>query len=104
MRVLAWPRKWGKTYALVRWVKQGNKTNSYPFWDRVIITFNLREADRLRKDHGLDYRQVFSAEEWQHARKGSKPVEVGIDNVDILLRSMYGDVEMITVTGVSEEP
>lgn len=100
MRVIVNGRQAGKTYALVQWVKEGEETDSYPGWSRVILTHNLEEAARLRAQYDLDYRQVFSVVEWQHARLGRKPVEVALDNADITLAHLLGQMpSLVSMTG-----
>lgn len=100
MKVIVNGRQAGKTYTLVQWVKEGERTDSYPFWSRVILTHNIADADRLRKDYDLDYRQVFSIGEWGSARLGPRSVELGLDNVDLLLQRMLGQMpSVITATG-----
>lgn len=100
MKVIVSGRQAGKTYALVQWVKGGEQTDSYPGWSRVILTHNLVEAARLRAIYDLDYRQVFSVEEWRGAHLGKKLVEVGVDNADLVLSSYIGQTpRQITITG-----
>ena len=95
----------GKTTDLVRWVKEGKDTKSYPFWSRVILVHSLQEAQRMRKkgnEYGLDYTQVYSYQEWANAYKGLLPVEVGIDNADILLQSLFG-IHPVKVVSITQE-
>lgn len=100
MKVIVNGRQAGKTYALVQWVKEGEQTDSYPGWSRVILTHNIDEAQRLRQQYDLDYRQVFSVPEWQHARLGREPVEVALDNADITLGHLLGQSpSLISLTG-----
>jgi hypothetical protein len=101
--VMARGRQAGKTYDLRGWVKQGVETDSYPGWSRVILTHSLEEAQRLRTAYDLDYRQVFSVEEWRSARLGRRPVEVALDNADLVLAQMLGQMpRIISVTGWQE--
>ena len=102
MEVFAWGRQAGKTYTLVEWVKEGVETDSYPGWSRVLLTHSLDEAQRLRTRYDLDYRQVFFVGEWQRARLGRKPVQVALDNADLVLMAYLGQMpSQITVTGRS---
>lgn len=100
MYVIVNGRQAGKTYALVQWVKDGERTDSYPGWSRVILTHTIADADRLRKDYDLDYRQVFGVEEWRKARIGRLPVAVAVDNADLVLASYLGQMpSTVSITG-----
>jgi hypothetical protein len=89
MEIYTAGKQQGKTTHLINWVREGVKTDSYPFWDRVILTISIREADRLRKDYNLDYNQIYPAREWLNAHIGPKPVKVAIDNADIVLSEIF---------------
>lgn len=100
MKILVDSRQTGKTDKLVEWVRQGEKIYSYPHWTRVILTSSIVEAERVRTIYNLDYRQVFSVGEWRHAKLGLSPVEIGIDNLDLVLRNLLGFVpDIATLTG-----
>lgn len=104
-------RQRGKTEDLITWVKQGKKTKTYPYWTRIIIEPNMATADQLRggdpatNKYGLDYQQVFSWEEWRGVYRGARSyldIEIGIDNVDILLGDLlqgWGQIARATATG-----
>lgn len=100
--IIVRPRRAGKTYESVQWVLAGQRTDSYPGWSRVLLTGSIQEAERIRSAHPeLEYRQVFSWSEWQAARLGKKPVEVGIDNADMILSTiLQQQVGLITMNGV----
>jgi hypothetical protein len=86
VNIIVRPRQAGKTYEAVQWVLEGEQTDSYPGWSRVLLCHTLQEADRIRKDFpALDYRQVFSWREWRERHPGLKPVEVAVDNADLIL-------------------
>ena len=103
MKVIVRGRQAGKTYDLVQWVKQGEETNSYPGWSRVILTHSIAEAERIRGLYDLDYRQVFSAQEWRTARLGRRPVEIAVDNAEIILASyLRNHPAQIAITGRTE--
>jgi hypothetical protein len=103
MRVIARGRQAGKTYDLVQWVKEGEQTDSYPGWSRVLLCHSLDEAQRIRELYDLDYRQVFGVNEWRGARLGPKTVEVAIDNVDLILLSLIGQhPTQISMTGSTD--
>lgn len=99
MKFIVLPRQAGKTHMLVEWVRKGVETRSYPFWSRVILTPNIREADRIRGEYQLDYTQVYSLDEWRTAHLGPRSVEIGVDNLDWVLRDLLGDVRVVTATG-----
>ena len=103
MKIIARGRQAGKTYELIQWAKEGVKTNSYPGWSRIILAHSIAEADRIRKDGNLDYRQVFSVPEWQKARVGPLYVEVAVDNADTVLSFLIGQYpSVISATGSAE--
>lgn len=100
MKIFVSGRRAGKTYKTIEWVKQGKEIRGYPYWDRVILTISIAEADRLRKQYNLDYRQVFSVHEWQHRRHGTgRQTEVVLDNADIILQDLVGPLVGTTMTG-----
>lgn len=100
LAIVARPRQGGKTTEVVEWIQQGARTDSYPGWSRVLLTHTVHDADRVRRDFGLDYHQVFSIEEWRTARLGRLPVEVAMDNADIVLANLIGQWPvMLTMTG-----
>ena len=103
MRVIARGRQAGKTHALIEWVKEGETTDSYPGWSRILLCHSLEEAQRIRTQYDLDYRQVFAVSEWKTARMGRKPVEIVLDNADLVLASLLGQSPTrITITGSAE--
>jgi len=103
MNIIVRPRQAGKTHEIVQWVLAGEKTDSYPGWTRVLLAISIAEAGRIRDAYpDLDYRQVFSWYEWQGARLGPKPVEVAIDNVDLVLQHILRQpVALATTTGAA---
>lgn len=103
MDIIARGRQAGKTYEAVQWVLEGEQTDSYPGWTRVILAHNIHEADRIREDYpALDYRQVFGIEEMRNARFGPKPVEIAVDNADMVLQRLLGrSVALATTTGAA---
>lgn len=104
MRVIVNGRQAGKTYSLVQWVKDGEETDSYPGWSRVILSHTLAEADRLRRLYELDYRQVFSVEEWRSARLGPKRVDIAVDNADLVLATYLQQMpSALSITGRVDE-
>lgn len=104
--VVARPRIGGKTTEAVEWVLAGEPTDSYPFWSRVLLVPTIEAADQARKRFpALDYRQVFAWSEWRQARLGARPVEVALDNADILIAQTIGQVaRFVTITGCPIPP
>lgn len=103
VQVVARARRNGKTTEAVEWVLAGEATDSYPFWTRVLLVPTIDAADNARRQFpALDYRQVFAWSEWQRARLGALPVEVAVDNADILIAQTIGQVaRLVTLTGAA---
>lgn len=99
MRFVIGGRQAGKTIALLDWVRAGRRRATYPFWSRVIVTATEREASRLRKEGGLEFRQVFSFADWRLAHRTQADVEIAVDDIDLLLRHLIGDVQVASATG-----
>ena len=104
--VVARPRRNGKTTEAVDWVLAGEPTDSYPFWTRVLLVPTIAAADNVRSQFPLlDYRHAFSWNEWRNARLGARPVEVALDNADILIAQTIGQVaRFVTLTGEATRP
>jgi hypothetical protein len=88
VKVFVAGRQTGKTYRLAEWAKKGTRVDAYPGWSRIILTHDLREAHRMRRPgnpFGLDYHQVFSVNEWRNGRFRAPDLEVGVDNIEIVL-------------------
>lgn len=101
MQVLVAPRRAGKTHRAVVWVNAGSPHHLYPFWTRIILTVNEREADRLRKDFGLDYRQVFSIREFREGRFPNPDLETLVDDLDLIVSDLLRIRPTVaTITGV----
>lgn len=121
VKVTILPRRMGKTSALVDWAENGVPLIHYPFWNRIILTPNMGQAEYIRKQilyprhkpttrlhldgtpcvHDV-YRWVFSWEEWTGASIGrsGEEIEIAIDNVDTLLIMMLrgkGSIKRITI-------
>lgn len=105
MRVIARGRQAGKTYDTVQWVLAGEQTDSYPGWSRVLLCMSRGEADRVRATYpALDDRQVFGFEEWRRARLGRRPVDLRVDNADMVLSQLLGQsIDGMTITGRVEQ-
>lgn len=106
VQVIARPRRNGKTTEAVKWVLEGDSTDSYPFWTRVLLVPSIAAADYVRRQFpALDYRQVFAWNEWRSARRGALPVEVAVDNADLLIAQYIGQVAgFVTLTGDAAPP
>lgn len=88
MRIVSLERQRGKTETLIEWVRA--KPN------RVIIVMSAREADRIIRKYGLSSLQVLIWGMVPGAR--GRDVEIAIDNLDLILRQVCGDVKIVTVT------
>lgn len=106
MKILMRGRQQGKTHELIEWVLEGVKTDSYPNWSRVLLVHNLQEADRLRGFHGqpLDYRQVFTYDEWSGGRIGKIPVLIAVDNAEFYLQRMLGGYHYVDRISINGDP
>lgn len=105
-------RRQGKTTQLLEWLKEAKRTDSYPFWDRVLLVHTTREAQRLRidlrteaeekgiEDSGLYYNLVYSYEEWKGAYLGVCPVDIAVDNLDFLISHHFGQTpKLVSIHG-----
>ena len=103
MSLIIRPRQTGKTYELVQWVKEGERTTYWPFWSRTIVTFSEHEAKRLMREYDLKPGQVFSTTGWRRERNVSfnanRRPEVAVDNADLILTDLLGGFEKATMTG-----
>jgi hypothetical protein len=101
MKFVIRPRQSGKTEELIAWVRQGHRTRYG--WSRVIVTHNVMEAGRLEQEYHLHAGQVYDLKYWETASLSCGPVEIGIDNVDILLMMLVaGSGHIVYVTGTGE--
>lgn len=99
--VIVGGRRQGKTTQLLEWLREAKATNSYPYWDRVLLVHSTRRAQDLRIDlrreaeakgvanSGLYYNLVYSFEEWKKACLGTGPVDIAVDDLDFLLSSYF---------------
>lgn len=83
----------GKTEQLLDWVSQGEPSDSYPFWSRVIFTPTMAEADRLRKilrdrfpEHDA-YRWVFFPAD--RPRFQMPLPEIGVDRLEGFVAPLF---------------
>src|SRR5262245_2985468 len=114
LEVITGGRRCGKTTKSLEWVEQGSRTDSYPFWSRVLVVVNAQEADRLRAELRRRYRSrrqfdiatdsvynmVYCVEEWRRATFGREPVEIRVENADLVLYDMFclGGIKLDSVT------
>lgn len=89
MKLLFMWRQRGKTTRIVRWVQMGEQTQQFPFWSRVMLVQNApRRRQLIEGEHQLHPRQVFTLADWSKAAIADRSVEVAIDDVDLILRSI----------------
>lgn len=106
-------RRHGKTTKCLQWLKQARRVDAYPFWDRVLLVPDIRQAQHLRIqlrqeaealdeiDSGLYYNLVYSIREWEnaHISMGWRG-QVAIDDAEWILQQLVqGRVSFITMTG-----
>ncbi len=115
MGVFVGGRRGGKTTKCLEWLEQAKRVPQYPFWDRILLTPSLDEAQRLRvmlrrreeerngpeAGSGLYYNLVYSFEEWRTARLGlGWQGEVAVDNAEWIIEREIGQrVSLMTMTG-----
>jgi hypothetical protein len=84
-------------------VDDGEAIDKDPYWSRILLFHNIAEAVRIRNEYDLDYRQVFSFNEWRgtHGKRiSADEVEIAVDNLDLLLSDMFGVTPtMIAING-----
>lgn len=87
MLIIEAGRQQGKTEYLVEWVKEKP--------GRVIVTINRVERDRLIREYHLAENQVHVYTSNMPRTRGA---EVAIDNLDLILDQVYGNVRLVTTT------
>lgn len=90
MRVFSLQRGHGKTEMMAEWVTSGP--------DRVVVTMNEPERLRMIRKYNLKQTDVVT---WGSAIRGAlrgREVIIGIDNLDMILRQLLGDVRIATIT------
>lgn len=102
MEIIIGGRGYGKTTKCFEWLAEAKRTNSYPFWDRVLLVLDLDRAQRLRvelrqqaesrgeEDASLYYNQVYCVQEWEgaHLGRGAAPVKVMMDDAQSIIERM----------------
>jgi hypothetical protein len=76
----------GKTETLVEWVKGGT--------NRAIVVLSHQEVRRLIHEYGLSPRQVYA---YTSTMPLGRNIEVAIDNLDMILQYVYGNVKIATL-------
>lgn len=105
IKLVAKPRRQGKTQAAIDWVLAGQRVDGYPGWSRVLLVHNVQEALRLRGEYNLDPKQVYTLHEWQRAHNVNPETEVGIENLDLYLHNLighHGVATFATITGEAQ--
>lgn len=89
-------RQSGKTRKMIRWL------NVNP--DAIMLTFSEAEAERLRDLYDPDrdreiYNRIVSVHSYMKTRNTSffRP-QIGVDNAELVLQNLLGDVTYITMT------
>lgn len=97
------PRQTGKTTQIVdsQWRARG-----------ILLVPDRQQVQLVMREHYLPvtgYRErrqdpdsygIFTADQWlRYARHGRSPKPIYIDNVDMVLRELLGDVRIVTATG-----
>lgn len=85
MKFLLMGRHRGKTERIIKWLKAGEQSGNFPFWNRVMVVFGEAERERLIAQYELNPRQVFTWDNWRNAAGIDRSVEVAIDNADLIL-------------------
>lgn len=101
MYIFTGGRRSGKTEKMIDWFL-GDPRN------RIIVTNNKEQAEYLKKmirermgDRFPYYPQIISYHDSGYLLRGSRNFEVGIDNLDLILSTLFrNSVEFVTVTGV----
>lgn len=73
--------------------------------DRLMITFNEREADRLKKDFEDVAGRIVSWQQYAQMNRQYKGVyEIGIDNADMILRNLtWHEIGVISISDEDDE-
>lgn len=120
IRWMLWGRQYGKTYQVIKWFLEDPE-------HRVIVTSNaIMVDDLLRRVTAVQSVAPWDADQdspaarkyWQDFLKKSiiryttadqligRKVDVAVDNLDMILHTMFAgnEVRMVTATGVNESP
>lgn len=107
MQVLNWPKRAGKTTKLALWVKEGERTDSYPGWTRIMLVPTIQEAVHVRNQFKLDPHQIFSYEEWRKAYhaafQGEAHIEVAVDRAETLIHDLVMSRARVAYAGIEDD-
>lgn len=81
------PQQEGKTQIAVNWVREEP--------GRCIVVMDEGEAQRLMQTYDLHEEQVWL---WTSNMPRSRGYQVAVDNLDMILNQVYGNVQIVTVT------
>lgn len=95
MKFVIRPRCGGKTTEVLNWLRETPGA--------VLLVHDEAHAARLRRENDLTDKQVMSFRSVSRLR-GRRHVAVGVDNLDLMLRSLLGlsrdaSVDLVTATG-----
>ena len=91
MQVLSLARQHGKTTRLLYWLEEKA--------DRVLITFSGYEAQRLKELKPTLANRIYSFHAWKRQVFSRHEYEIAVDNIDIILYELLGNVTIISLTG-----
>ena len=101
MKIYISPRRSGKTTKAVDWLKEKD--------NRILITFGIQEADRLRELHPNLSKRIMTHREYRDTffvTEEKKNQEIGIDNLDQVIQSLFDDnvvISYLTCPFIKEE-
>jgi len=98
VKLLFMGRRRGKTTKTIKWLLEGEQTNIFPYWSRVMLVANGAERVQLIDKFNLNPRQVFVWDDWKHAAGIDRSVDVAIDNADLILKQMMRGHEIAIIT------
>ena len=101
MKLIILPRRGGKTYRAVQWVLQGRKGGSFlnkPSNKRALIVCNHHMKRYVMEEFGLMDGEILTWDSIPESTVGLDK-EYVIDNIDMILQSIFGGrLKYITVT------
>jgi hypothetical protein len=91
MEITISPRASGKTTLMIKWLKADK--------NRILLTFNHQEADRLKYTYPEISQRIYCWEEWKEKQHGVEKKEIGIDNANYILQHMLKhEIKKITMS------
>lgn len=93
MRIIEQEVKTGKTTQLVEWLREDRD-------HRVIVVASERQARNVQRHFDLGPDDVLSVPVLLHAsfRRAVRRRAIGVDELDAVLRTLLGDVEVATLS------